>query len=277
MSATTTVNRTAEKLYRRNSRKQRTSGAGWVQHVVLAVSILLAWEIAGRTIFANSLFIGPFSEVVAALYEWFRTGFIWPHLRTSMAELIIGFAISAVVGVMIGVILGSSNRLYTLLNPWVGILYVTPMVAITPVFILAFGIGIASKVALIISLAVFPIIVNTSAGFRSVDKRYLELAASFNASRRDLAFKIRLPASLPFILSGLRLGSGRAVIGVVVGEFFLAREGVGYLIAQASATFATADLFAGVIIFGLIGLSFFYTFEVLERRVAPWREIGSKD
>ena len=250
------------------------SSMSWGKHVILAIFILGAWEIAGKTIFAESLFMSPFSEVVGALYEWFSTGFIWPHLRTSMAELVIGFAISAVAGVLIGVWLGSSKAAYSLLNPWVGILYVTPMVAVTPIFILAFGIGIASKVALIVSLAVFPIIVNTSAGFRSVDDRYLELAKSFNASHRDLAFKIRLPASLPFILSGLRLGSGRAVIGVVVGEFFLAREGVGYLIAQSSATFATADLFAGVIVFAVIGLTLFIVFEFLERRFAPWREIG---
>lgn len=262
------------------SRRRILSGAGLAvrrsKHVLLAAGILAAWEVSGRTIFEKSLFMCSFSEVVAALYEWFATGSIWPHLRTSLAELALGFLLSAVCGILIGVLLGSNKGLYNLINPWVGILYVTPMVAVTPIFILAFGIGIASKVALIFCLAVFPIIVNTSAGFRAVDERYLELAKSFCAKPRDLAFKVRLPASLPFILSGLRLGSGRAVIGVVVGEFFLAREGVGYLIAQASATFATADLFAGVIIFGVIGLSFFYLFEILEQRFAPWREIGGR-
>lgn len=256
---------------RGSKRRVTRSSFSWLQHLVLAGLVLGLWEVAARTYFADSLFLAPVSEISQVLYDWFATGFIWPHLRTSMAELFLGFALSIVFGVLIGIVIGSSRGLYTLLNPWVAILYASPLVAITPLFILAFGIGIASKVALVFSVAVFPIIVNTSAGFRSVDTRYLELARSFSASRWMVATRVRLPASAPFIITGMRLASGRAVTGVVVAEFFVAQNGVGYLISLSSATFRAADLFAGVIIFAVVGLALFYFFELLEKRLASWR------
>jgi ABC-type nitrate/sulfonate/bicarbonate transport system permease component len=135
-----------------------------------------------------------------------------------------------------------------------------------------FGIGVESKAAIAFTLAVFPVLINTITGITSVDRGYLEVARSFNLRRRQIFTKVLIPASLPFIVSGLRLASGRALTGVVVGELFFASAGVGHLISLASQTFNTSRLLAGVLIFAGAGVVMTGLLRRLELRLAPWRQ-----
>ena len=232
---------------------------------------LVMWEVVGRYIVTDRLFFVPFTHVLAALGELIRGGKLGRHLYVSGVEFGVGFALSAAVGVSLGLLMGSNRWLHELLDPWVSILYATPLVALTPFFILVFGIGVESKMALVFTLAVFPVLINTFTGIRSVEPRYLEVAHSFNATPGQIFLKVLLPSSVPFIMSGLRLASGRALIGVVVGELFFANAGVGHLLSIAAQTFNTAQLFSGVVIFALAGLGAAGLLKRLEAWLAPWR------
>jgi NitT/TauT family transport system permease protein len=158
-----------------------------------------------------------------------------------------------------------------LLSPWVFALNAAPIVALAPIIILWFGIGVASKVAVVIFLVIFTLSVNTEVGIRSADQHLVTLARSFGATRRQIFFTVSLPWAVPFIVSGLRLAVGRALIGVVVGELFGARAGLGYVITDASQVFDMPTLFAAVIILAGAGIVLTSLLRALERRLAVWR------
>ena len=254
-----------------HSRWSRIWNAPGVSTLLSIVVVGALWEVVVRTLMADSLFIVPLSEIFVELYVWFSEGTIYPHIWVSGSEFLGGFGLAVVVGIAVGVVMGFSKGVYVLLNPWVALLYATPLIVMTPFFILVFGVGISSKVALAFTVGVFPVIVNTAAGLRASEDKYIELARSFGASPHQMVTKILFPSAVPFILSGLRLGSGRALMGVVVGEFFISRAGVGFLIAQAAQTFRIGRLFAGVALFAFAGMGMFALFDWLERRLTPWR------
>jgi NitT/TauT family transport system permease protein len=148
--------------------------------------------------------------------------------------------------------------------------YATPTVALAPLFILWFGIGIWSKVLVIVTLVLFPVTINTEAGLRTTSERLIEMLRSFGATPRQIFFKVKLPSAVPFILVGLKLGIGRALIGVVVAEFFGSRAGLGRLISQASDAFNMPELFAGVVVLAIAGIVMTAGFSWLEARLVPW-------
>src|SRR6185503_6057769 len=153
-----------------------------------------------------------------------------------------GFAVAAVFGISLGIAIASSDAVRDFVDPWVSAVYATPTVALAPMFIFIFGIDAPSKMAVVFLLAVFPIVINTATGIRSTDQIYIEAARSFSASRAQIFAKVLIPSALPFIVAGLRLGIGRGLVGVVVGELFGARAGLGFLILTSSQTFDTAGL-----------------------------------
>jgi ABC-type nitrate/sulfonate/bicarbonate transport system permease component len=255
----------------------------WTRHSAVAVSAtslgigLILWEFVGRFVVTDTLFFAPFSSVVAALWDLAVEGNLGRHIYISALEFAIGFTLAAVVGVGGGIVIGANGTLSKYLDPWIAFFYATPLVALTPFFILVFGIGVESKAALVFAVAVFPALISAQAGIRAVDARYLEVAHSFSLSRSQMFSKVLFPASLPFIVSGLRLASGRALTGVVVGELFFSSAGVGHLISIAAQTFNTAQLLAAVLIFALAGVVITGGLMQLERRLAPWRESTSVD
>ncbi len=234
---------------------------------------LVVWQLIATYVFPNSLFFVPFTEVLAAEVRWFSTGTIWRHIVVSGLEFLVGLGVATVVGIVVGALIGVSGVADALISPWVALLYSTPLVAITPLYILLFGIDLASKMALVFTIAVFTIIVNTAAGFRTAEGRYVELARAYGASQMQLVRKILFPSAVPFILTGLKLASGRGIIGVVVGEFLAARAGLGFLVAEAGASFRMAELYAGVLLLALAGLLIFKIFDQLERLLTPWRDV----
>lgn len=250
-----------------------TSGSANVVRTVLSFTFLaIVWEIVGRTLITNRLILVPFSEVMVALWHEIVTGELWTHARVTLLELAIAFPLSVVIGVAMGLLIASSRLLQQILDPILTAMYSVPIVALAPLFIAWLGFGIESKIAVILLVSVFPVIINTEVGIRSTDRGLVETAKSFNANAAQIFRTVTLPFAIPFIIGGVRVSFARALVGVVVAEFFGAFAGFGYAILAASQTYGTARLMAYVIVLALLGMLSSILLRSWESRLAPWRE-----
>jgi NitT/TauT family transport system permease protein len=231
---------------------------------------LALWEIVSRYVVANALFLAGPSQIAVAIYHLAMTGELWRHIGISAAEFALGYVIASVLGIALGLAMASSATAKQALQPWVSGLYATPTIALAPLFILWFGIGIWSKVIVVISLVLFPVTINTEAGLRTTSERLIEMLRSFGATKRQIFLKVSLPSAVPFILAGLKLGIGRGLIGVVVAELFGSRAGLGRLISQSADAFNMPELFAGVVILAVAGIVMTAGFSKLEGKLVPW-------
>ena len=257
-----------------NSRKRnRRSALVARRRLTAALSVfvgLALWEVTGHFFVQNKLFLATPLQALGKIGVTLGTGELQHHAWVSTQEFVIGFIIASLAGILIGLVIARTETVANALNPWVSGIYATPVVAIAPLFILWFGIGIWSKVAVVVSLVVFPVIINTEVGIRSADKQLIEMVRAFGATPTQVFWKVSLPAAAPFILAGLRLGVGRGLIGVVVGELFGARAGLGIMIVQASEVFDMPLLFAGILVLAGAGIAMTAGFRALERYLVPW-------
>lgn len=233
---------------------------------------LLLWELVSRFIVGSKLFLAAPSQVVVALIDLAKTGELEKHIMVSGIEFLLGYVVACVLGVALGLVMAQSAPAKQALQPWVSGLYATPTVALAPLFILWFGIGVFSKVVVVAVLVIFPVVINTEAGLRTTNPQLIETVRSFGANARQIFFKVSLPSALPFIFAGLKLGIGRGLIGVVVAELFGSRAGLGQLISQSAETFNMPALFAGVTLLAVAGIAMTSGFGWLERKLLPWRE-----
>ena len=231
---------------------------------------LAGWEVAGRFFVKNPLFLATPTQAIVSIAKMIANGELAHHAWVSTQEFLIGFIAACVAGILLGLLIATFEKAADTLNPWVAGIYATPVVAVAPLFILWFGIGIWSKVAVVISLVVFPVIINTEVGIRSVDRQLIEVVRAFGATPMQIFRMVTLPAATPFILAGIRLGVGRGLIGVVVGELFGARAGLGFLIIQSAEVFNMPDLFAGIIVLAAAGIILTAACRALERVLVPW-------
>src|SRR5215470_3659330 len=234
------------------------------------VAGLALWEFLSRLVVANALFLAAPTQIFAAIYNLAISGQLWPHIAISAAEFAIGYVIASLLGIMIGFAMASSELGKKILQPWIAGLYATPTIALAPLFILWLGIGIWSKVLVVIFLVLFPVTINTEAGLRTTSAQLTEMLRSFGATPRQIFFKLSLPSAVPFILAGLKLGIGRGLIGVVVAELFGSRAGLGRLISQSADAFNMPELFAGVFVLAAAGIVMTAGFTWIERVVVPW-------
>ena len=231
---------------------------------------LVLWEVVSRYLVANALFLASPTEIGVAIYHLALTGELWHHIGISAAEFALGYVIASILGILLGLAMASSPTAKQALQPWVSGLYATPTIALAPLFILWFGIGILSKVVVVISLVLFPVTINTEAGLRTTSERLIEMLRSFGATRRQIFVKVSLPSAVPFILAGLKLGIGRGLIAVVVAELFGSRAGLGRLISQSADAFNMPELFAAVVILAFAGIVLTAGFGWLEGKLVPW-------
>jgi ABC-type nitrate/sulfonate/bicarbonate transport system permease component len=238
---------------------------------LVAVAVFGGWEAAERLGLIDKLFASSPSLIAERFIGMVADGSLWPHLLASASVVALGFLLAAVVGMPIGLAMGRSTLLRRTLEPYVAAIYASPTVAFLPLMIIWLGIGLLSKVAIVFLGCVVIIIVNTEAGVEQVDARLIETARSFCASERQVLRFIILPAALPFILVGLRLAIGRALLMVVVAEIYASNAGLGYLIFQAGGFYDTAQVFVGVLILAAAGVSLNAALRALERKLAPWR------
>jgi NitT/TauT family transport system permease protein len=242
----------------------------YLASTVSVVGGLLLWEVISRFVIANALFLAAPSQIAVAIFHLARSGQLWHHIAVSGAEFALGYVIACVLGIALGLAMASSPPFKQAAQPWVSGLYATPTIALAPLFILWFGIGIWSKVIVVITLVLFPVTINTEAGLRTTSERLIEMLRSFGATKRQIFFKVSLPSAVPFILAGLKLGIGRGLIGVVVAELFGSRAGLGNLISQSADAFNMPELFAGVVILAFAGIVMTAGFSKLEQRLVPW-------
>lgn len=197
-------------------------------------------------------------------------GHLWLHFEVSMKAFAIGMIISTVLGVALGLVMGSSRRVKAYLDPWVSALYSTPSVALAPLFIVWLGFGTASTVAIVALLSFFPMVISTLDGAAAIERDLVEVAVVFRANRLEKFRYLLFPGALGPILTGLRLGVGRGLVGVVVADLFGSSAGLGYLIVNASLTFDTAAVFLATIILAIIGVVLTRVIQIAQNRATPW-------
>jgi len=235
------------------------------------VIALTAWQLVANARIYSILFLpGPW-DVAQAFVKLFQTDDIWLDIGTSGAEMGIGYGMAIVFGLVIGLLMGWYTRFQFALDPFVNFFYSTPRIVLIPLFILWWGIEMQPKIAVIFLGALFPIIINTMAGVRNTEAALLRVARSFGASDALIFRRVVLPGSVPFILTGFRLGIGHALTGVVVAELIAAKHGVGQLIAIASQTFQTPKMLAGVILIAGTGMLLTTVLQRIENRFQSWR------
>lgn len=232
--------------------------------------LLIAWEIGGSL--TPRIFLAPFHDTIIAFFRLIADGSLVTATLNSLGVLVAGLAISVVLGVILGVLMGRYQRINWMLNPYINGLYATPTIAFLPVLSLWFGLYTAPKIALVVLLAIFPIIKNTYAGVALVGQDLLEPAVSMQASELQIARRVIVPAIVPFVMAGFRLAIGRGIVGLIVGEFFTAQTGLGGLIVRYASSFRTAEMFVPIIVLVGIGYGLTSLVAVLQNKVAPWKE-----
>ena len=243
---------------------------GWILGGTAVVLFIAFWQWVGTSGVVNPLFVSAPSRIWLAFLS-LAQGDLLNDIAISSLEFVYGFTLAIAVGIPLGILMGWYRPVEALFNPFVNFFYATPRIALLPLLIVWLGIGIHSKVAIVFLGAVFPVLINTIAGVKNLDESLIMAARSFGARDLQIFKTIALPGSVPFVLSGLRLGLGHALIGVVVGEFYAATAGVGYMIANAGNTFQTDKVFVGVIIVATAGLLITFGFQRLEDHFQSWR------
>jgi NitT/TauT family transport system permease protein len=276
MDAVTTKNKIETKAHEPGALRMAKPRSFWErnEHALLGTiamsAFLLFWEASVAFEWVNPLFTSSPSRILETGYGMFADGSIWPHLRVSGFEFVVGFGMAIVLGVPLGILMGWYRRLNAVLDPFVSALYATPRIALLPLIMIWFGIGLESKIAIVFLGSVFPILVNTITGVRTINADFVKVARSFGASDRQLFMTVALPSSVPLLLSGLRLGLGHALIGIVVGEMYGAHYGIGHLIATSGARFQTDAVMVGIIIIAGAGVAMTELLRLVEKRFERW-------
>jgi NitT/TauT family transport system permease protein len=238
---------------------------------VSVVAGVAMWEICARALLENELLIPPPTSVARTFWSLAASGELNRHFVATATEFALGFGVACIVGVALGYLMGRYRWVDEIMEPWVAVLSSVPVVTLVPLIIVWFGIGMFAKVVVVFKVTLVAVTVNTSAGIKSVDRVWLELARSVRMSSWHTTWKIRLPAALPFIMTGMRLGVGRALLGVVLAELIASEAGLGYLLRESSEMWDSPKLFATIVLLVAIGLANFSLIRRVEQPMAPWR------
>ena len=239
----------------------------------LAILVFLAlWEILPEVHFVDPVFLPPFSSVLAALGSLAASGVLFKDIWASLVRALTGFGLAVVVGVPLGLLVGWYKGVETFLDPLLQMFRQTSALALFPVFMLLFGIGEVSKTAIIFWGCLWPILINTISGVKTVEPLLIKLARSLVASPTKLFFKVILPGASPAIFTGFRLSATIAIVMLTAAEMMGANEGIGYLVLYSQQVFQIANLYAAIITIGVLGLLFNFILVKLEKRSHFWRE-----
>ncbi|MBA4025912.1 MAG: ABC transporter permease [Gordonia sp.] len=244
----------------------------WVFRTTIVLALLLVfWEVAPRIGLVDKTFLPPFSDVVDALIKLAQSGQLSEHISASVGRALKGFTVAVVVAVPLGIVIGWYRPVAQLLNPVLELFRNTAALALLPVFVLILGIGETSKVALVIYACMFPILLNTISGVRTVDPLLIKSARSLGLSSFRLFQKVILPAALPTIFTGIRLSAAASILVLIAAEMVGARSGLGYLIMASQLNFQIPQMYAGILTIALVGLVFNFVLVIIERRFSRWR------
>jgi NitT/TauT family transport system permease protein len=234
----------------------------------------LFYDSLARTVYFHAFaiehfFVSPW-QVAESFVELYQSGELVRNCYFSFLEFFYGFFLAVVVGVPFGFLMATRDKLNNFLDPWVSCIYATPLVALAPIMVVWFGLGIFPTSVVVFLGAVFPILLNTYTGIKSVRQNLIDVVRAFGGSRRQVFFKVMIPDATPPIIAGMRLAVGRAVIGVVVGELFGAEAGLGSMVYLYSERFQPAPVFVGIVILVVFGIVTFVALEKLQRWLSPW-------
>jgi NitT/TauT family transport system permease protein len=282
MSQVATVPRTADgraALVERSraataTRRRREKLSEWGVRLGSLLVVLAAWQVYGSRV--NKALFAPPTAVVGAAAEMISSGELWHYLSGSLQVLVIGFSISLVVGIPLGVAIARSKVVRYALDWYVDAFNSTPNVALVPLITLIFGFDVTAKVIVVIISSLFAVIVNTEQGVRNVDQRLLEVAHSFRSSERQLWGDVVVPSALPYIAAGLRLAVGRALVGMVVAEFFTSITGIGYLIVRYGNAFQPDHLLVPIVVVMALGIVLTSITRSIEKHIAPWNKAANE-
>jgi NitT/TauT family transport system permease protein len=251
-----------------------TSGAMMaLWQVLLGIAVLLAWQGASGRLVDNFFISNPI-DVGTRLYRWTADGSIFAHIVATVYATAMGFAIGAIGGAILGVWLGVSPLASRLLNPYLNALNALPKVALAPLFVLWFGLGIESKIALAAVLVLFLVFLNTFAGVREVDQDLIDGARLMKATRAQVIFKVIIPSAMSWVFAGLKIAMPYALIGAVLGEMIAANRGLGYLVQFSGSQFDTAGVFAVLFVIALLAVGLNALVELVQTRMERWRIVS---
>jgi NitT/TauT family transport system permease protein len=244
------------------------------------VLLLALWQALPQLVTLSAgtkLFFTTPSHVVGTLWDMFATGSVWAPLGVSAGAFALGLGIAIVVALPLGVLLGRSATLSALLDPFITAFNATPRLVFLPLVMLWFGLGLWSKVVIVFVGALFPLLINTYEGVRNADKLLINVVRAFGADEWAIARLVIVPNALPYIVVGLRLAIGRAILGVVVAEFFGSAEGLGVVMVRAASSYHVDVVFAGLIIFAALSLAMTAMVKLVEDRLQRWRPRHAND
>lgn len=242
-----------------------------VYQVLLGVSFVGAWQLGASTGLLDKFFFSRPSDIALRVWELFARGTVWAHLATTLAEALLSFGIGAALGILLGFLLARRPLLAAVFDPYLRVANSLPRVVLAPIFLLWFGLGIWSKVALGVTVVFFIVFFNTYQGVREVNRVLIDNVRMLGATERQLTRHVLLPSALGWIFSSLHVSIGFAIIAVVVGEYLGAARGIGYMIAQAEGVFDTTGVFAGMTILAAFVLAVGAVVSRAEKRLVKWK------
>ncbi|MHB8618104.1 MAG: ABC transporter permease [Chloroflexota bacterium] len=240
--------------------------------VVAFAGFFIVWQLGAQAgIFSTFFFSSP-ALIVAAAVKFGQTAIFWNDVKLSLIELIVGYVSGGALGIVVGLAAGWYRRFNLLIDPWLSFFYSLPKISIIPIMVLWFGLTPRSVIAAVYFGTFLTVLINTLHGVHTVERRFLDVASSFRASRGRLFRTVILPTTVPFIIAGLRLGVGQAMIGVFVGELFASTNaGLGYFIDNFGDVAEATPMLFGIIVFTIMGMILIGSLRILERRFEQWR------
>jgi NitT/TauT family transport system permease protein len=239
--------------------------------LAIAAALLAAWEWAVRSGVVDPFFVSQPTAIVRRIATWVSTGSVWTHLVVTVEEACLGLAVGAALGISLGFVLARRPLAAQIADPFITMLNAVPRVVLAPLFLLWFGLGIWSKVALAVTLVFFVMFFNTYQGVRDADRVIIDNVRMLGASERQLVRHVLLPSALTWIFSSLQTSLGFAMVGAVVGEYLGAARGLGYVISQAEGTFDTTGVFAGMTVLAAVVVAASAAVTRLERWLLRWK------
>ena len=246
-------------------------GVKWLERLTCLLLFFAIWEFLPRTGIVSSAFLSPPSAVLAAIAQLIETGQLNKHIFASLQRSLAGLSLAVLAGVSLGLLMGVVRRFEAFVDPLLQLFRQVSALALFPVFLLFFGIGEASKIAIIFWAAFWPVLLNTISGVKQVEKLLIHSALSMGATRGFIFFKVILPAAAPSIFTGIRLAGAYSITALVAAEMIGSHAGLGFLTLNSQEIFQIPSMYAGIVLLALLGLALNYVLALLEKRLTRWR------
>lgn len=259
---------------RKRSLADMGGGQMFVWQTGLFIVVMACWQFAsGRLV--DNFFISNPVDVAVRLWDWTVSGFIFPHLWVTFYETVAGYVLGSLIGMLLGIWLGVSHFMSRLLNPFLFAFYALPKIALAPLLVLWFGLGLESKIALATVIVFFLVFYNTFTGVREVDQDMIHTVRLMKANRRQVLIHVVIPSAMSWIFAGLKISIPYALIGAIVGELIAASQGLGFLVARMGADFDTTGVFAVLVVIGLLAVALNQVVEIAQIRQERWKFVSN--